>query len=83
LTALNVAPTFWVFTDGEVAGMKNTRERDDPDLGSATADAEWEFLSGGDVQALRWELDERLLAGRPPEEVPATRLLTPTGPVCC
>jgi hypothetical protein len=63
--------------------MKNTYERNDPELGSATADAECEFLSGGDAQALRLELDEHLLVGRPPEEVPATRLLTPTGPTCC
>jgi hypothetical protein len=63
--------------------MKNTRDRDDPDLGSLTADAEAEFLSGGDARALRCELDEHLLVSRPPEEVPATRLLTPPGPTCC
>jgi hypothetical protein len=62
--------------------MKSAGDRDDP-VGSAIADVEAEFLSGGDARTLCCEPDEHLLVGRPPQEVPATRLLTPTGPVCC
>jgi hypothetical protein len=63
--------------------MKDTRDRNDPDLGCQTADAEAAFLSGGDPRALRCELDEHLLVSRPPEHHAATRLLTPPGPTCC
>jgi hypothetical protein len=62
--------------------MKSAGDGHDPVV-VAVADAEAEFLHGGDARALRCELDEHLLVGRPPEEVAATRLLTPPGPTCC
>jgi hypothetical protein len=46
------------------------------------ADAEAEFLSGGDAHALRCEPDKQTLVRRPPEHT-KTKLLTPVGPVCC
>jgi hypothetical protein len=62
--------------------MKSAGDGHDP---VADADAEVEFLGGGDARALRCELDEHLLVGRhrAPEEVPATPLLTPPGARCC
>jgi hypothetical protein len=66
--------------------MKSAGDGHDPvAVAVAVADADAEFLSGGDARALRCELDEHLLVGRhrSPEEVPATRLLTPPGPTCC
>jgi hypothetical protein len=48
-----------------------------------TADAEAQFLSGGDARALRFEPDEQLLARRPPERYTPTLRLTPPGPPCC
>jgi hypothetical protein len=48
-----------------------------------TADAEAEFLSGGDARALRCEPDLRVLVGRSLGPIPPTLYLTPTGPNCC
>jgi hypothetical protein len=47
------------------------------------AEAEAEFLGGGDARALRFEPDEQTLIRRPLEEPTVTKLLTPPGPKCC
>jgi hypothetical protein len=63
--------------------MKKTRDPDNRDLGSATVEAEAEFLSGGDVRALRCEPDEHTLVRGSLEQHAVTRLLSRQGPPCC
>jgi hypothetical protein len=48
-----------------------------------TADAEAQFLSGGDTHALHCEPDEQTLVRGPLDDPTVTRLLTPPGPECC
>jgi hypothetical protein len=48
-----------------------------------TADAEMEFLGGGDAWALRCEPDEQTLVRGSSVDPTVTRLLTPPGRECC
>jgi hypothetical protein len=48
-----------------------------------TADAEAQFLSGGDTHVLRCEPEEQTLVRRPLDDPTVTRLLTPPGAECC